>query len=143
VRKLLILVLAALTGCYSYAPVRGVRLAPGTAVRARLNAPSDFRLTDLSVNGAVRVNGEVVTQGSDTLVLSAFSLRALSGLDFPAAGETVRIPNERLAGLERRKVDLLRSAALAAAAGLLGVVAFSAFRTEGSPGGGSPAPRPQ
>jgi hypothetical protein len=143
VRKSLILLLSLLTGCFSYGPVGSVPVAPGTAVRARLNAPTDIRLTNVSVNNAVQVNGEVVSEERDTLGLSVFSLRALGGLEFPAAGETVRIARARIAGLERRRVDLLRSAALVGAVAAVASLAFSAFSTGSSSGGGGPTPIPQ
>lgn len=142
-RKLPILTLLLLTGCYSYGPAGSAPLSLGTPVRARLAAPSDFRLTNVSVNDAVIVNGEVIEQRADTLLLSALSLRSPSGFDYPAAGETLRIPTSSIQLLERRKVSLLRSGALVVLAGTLTSGLFSIFETGGESSGGKPSPNPE
>jgi hypothetical protein len=144
VRTLLIVCLAGLTGCYSYAPAAGRELPRGTPVRARLSTPTDFRLTDLSVNNTVLLDGEVIRQDPDSLVLSAFSLRANTGYTLPAIGETVSIPTDRIAGIERRRFDALRSGLLVAAAAVGSALFFSALNSGGgggSSGGGTPNPQ--
>lgn len=125
-----------LTGCYTYAPVPGMTLGRGTAVRARLAAPSDFRLTELTANGVVTIDGEVVRQDTGELVVSALWLRSQTGYEFPAAGETVTIPAERLAGIEQKRFSVARSAMVAGAGVLASVLFVAAFGTDGFGGGG-------
>ena len=139
-RKLLVLCLLVLTGCYTYAPARSAPFARGMAVRAQLSAPMDFRLTELTANNVVSVTGEVVRQDPDTLVLSAQWLRAQSGYQFPAAGETVTIPADRLADLERRRISVLRSAAIVAAGALVSGLFVAVL--DGGGGGSGTGRRP-
>lgn len=143
-RTLLVVYLAGLTGCYSYVPAAGPELTLGTSVRARLSTPTDFRLTNLSVNNTVLIDGEVVRQGPDSLVISAFSLRAETGYTMPAIGETLAIPGGRIAAIERRRFDPLRSGllvGLTAAASALLVGALDGGGGGGSTGGGGPNPQ--
>ena len=142
-RGLLILSLGVLTGCYSYVPVVGTSLGRGTTVKARLSAPADFRLTDMAVNNAVLLSGEVVSHGRDTLALSVFSLRAPTGFTFPAAGETLFVPNVRIAELERRRFAPVRSALVLGAAVAATTLVFSSFDVGGNSGGGGRPPTPQ
>ncbi|MGI9179794.1 MAG: hypothetical protein ACR2H9_04750 [Longimicrobiaceae bacterium] len=136
-RRFLVLALLMLTGCYTYAPVRDTPLVRGTSVRAELSTPSDFRLTELTANNVVSVAGEVVRQDTDTLVMSAMWLRAQTGYEFPAAGETVLIPSYRLAALEQRRLSPARSAAFGGAIALAGVLLAAAMQGGGAAGGGS------
>lgn len=143
-RKFLILSLTVLTGCYSYVPAAQQVLARGTPVRARLSTPTDFRLTEISVNNAVTVQGEVVRQDADSLIVSAVSLRSETGREVPAAGETLAIPSARIAGVEKKRFDVLRSVAVTAAGfatTLLLFMAFDAGGGSGGPGGGGPSPQ--
>lgn len=143
-RKLLVLCLVALTGCYTYAPARGAPAVRGMSVRAQLAAPMDFRLTELTANNVVSVTGEVVRQDPDTLVLSAQWLRAQSGYQFPASGETIVIPADRLADVERRRISAVRSAAIVAAGALAGVLFVTILEGGGGGGGtGRNPPTPQ
>ena len=143
-RKLLVLCLLVLTGCYTYAPARGAPFARGMAVRAQLSTPMDFRLTELTANNVVSVTGEVVRQESDTVVISAQWLRAQSGYQFPAAGETITIPADHLADLERRRISPIRSAAIVAAGAVAGVLFVAVFEGGGGGGGtGRNPPKPQ
>jgi hypothetical protein len=142
-RRILALLLAAQTGCFSYVPAAG-EMAQGTPVRTQLNEPIDFRLTNVSVNNTMVVDGEVVSQSADTLFLSAISLQSASGFSAPASGETLRIPVERIESVRRRRFDLLRSAAVIVAAGVTAALAFSTFDSDsGGSGGGGPEPLPQ
>ncbi len=143
-RRFLVLTLLALTGCYTYTPVRDAPLVRGTPVRAELSAPSDFRLTELTANNVVSVAGEVVRQDPDTLVMSAMWLRAQTGYEFPAAGETVVIPSYRVASLEQRRLSPARSAAFGGAITLAAVLLAAALDGSGAAGGGGvgrPAPQ--
>jgi hypothetical protein len=103
------------TGCFPYAASPSAGPAPGTRVRAHLARPHDIRLTNVTANDVVRVEGEVVRMTPDTAVFSAWGLRAGSGYEFPATGETVRLERSAIARLEQRRFDVFRSAGLVAA----------------------------
>jgi hypothetical protein len=144
VRRLTVLLLLLQMGCYSYGPATGSTLSQGTPVRTRLNSPTDFRLTNISVNSTTELRGEVVRQSPDTLVLSVLSLRSQGGYSVPAVGETLTIPTDRIALVERRRLDPLRSALLGGAVAAVGTLLISALSTtEGGVGGGRNPPTAQ
>ncbi len=133
------LLLAALcTSCFSYSPATGP-VSQGARVRIHLQPPRDVRLSTLTANDVVRVEGELVRADPDTTVISAWMLLGRSGLDFVAAGETVHLPVGGVAQVEVRKVSLLRSAAVGVAA-LLGLALID--RAIGGGGGGGDDPPP-
>jgi hypothetical protein len=135
--------LLVLTGCYTYAPV-GTAPARGAHVRARLSTPQNVALTDLTVSNVVLLDAEVVRSGPDSLVVSALSLRSLSGGDFAAAGETVAIPRTSLEAVDARSFSWWRSAGLIVAAGTVTSLLFAALGTiDSGAGGGKPGPRPE
>lgn len=135
--------LIGLTGCYSYVPLAGAHPARGTQVRAQLSQPASFTLDDLTVNNVVMIDAEVVRSGEDSLVVSALSLRSQGGMEFPAAGETLAIDAGSLGAVEMRRMSVLRSAALIAAAGAAASLLFAGLGTlDSGGGGGKPSPRP-
>lgn len=142
-RTFLVLCLAILTGCFSYVPAGEVPLAPGTAVRTQLTEPTELRVPDNSLGDATEVTGSLLRQDPDTLVLSASSLRSRSGYSIPAEGATISLPVERVARIERRRFDLVRSALLAVAAfGLTFLLSEGASGIGGGGPDGVPNPNP-
>jgi hypothetical protein len=144
VRRLLVFLLVVQTGCYSYRNATGLSLGQGTAVRAYLNTPTDFRLTDISVNNTTVVDGEIVRQATDTLIISVFSLRSQTGFSVPAVGETLKIPTERIAQVDRKRLDPVRTGLLAGAAAAASVLLFAVLDVGGfggGGGGGKPVPQ--
>lgn len=130
-----------LSACYSYAPVQGAAPDRGSRVRIHLTEPRDVRLTNLTGNEVVLVSGELVRMGADTAVVSAYTLRARSGYEFLAAGETVRVPQSDIALVQRRRLSPLKSGLLVGAVALgtsLVAAAVESGRSEGGPpaGGG-------
>lgn len=135
--------LIGLTGCYSYVPLSGASPGRGTQVRARLNQPASFTLADVTVNNVVLIDAEVVRSGDDSLVVSALSLRSQTGMEFPAAGETLAIGAGSLGTVETRRMSLLRSSALIVAAGAAATLLFASLGTlDSGGGGGKPSTRP-
>lgn len=142
-RILLAISFLGLAGCYSYAPAPVPGLARGAAVRVHMTTPFDLRITQVTVNDVAMVDGEVIGFTADTLALSAWWLQGASGFDYPAAGETLRIPGDRIGRVEKRRLSAVRSAGLAGAvAGIttLLVATLNAAGVFGGPGapGGSP-----
>lgn len=135
--------LIGLTGCYSYVPVSGGHPGRGTQVRARLNDPASFTVQDVTVNNVVMIDAEVVRSGEDSLVVSALSLHSQAGVEFPAAGETLAVEAGSVGAIEARRMSLLRSAVLIAAAGAAAGLLFASLGTlDSGGGGGKPSPRP-
>ncbi len=137
---LLIAAALLLSGCFAYIPVPpGTAPPQGTAVRAYLSRPGDYRLTDYTANNIVQIDGEIVRVNPDTLVLSAFGLQAASGFEFLGNGETVLVPRMAVGGLERKQLSVWRSAALGAV--FAAVVTLGGFALAaaggGSEGGGN------
>lgn len=121
-----------LNGCYTYATAPAT-LPRGTPVRVHLQPPQDVRLREVTVNGASRVDGEVVNLEPDQLTLSAFTVATAFGGEYLAHGRTVTLSRNALALIERKRFSLWRTAALAAA-GFAAAVLFD--RVVESIGGG-------
>lgn len=140
------LFVGSLAACYKYVPVHANpaphELRQGTAVRVQLSEPGQFKLTELIADNVFVVDGELVRVDQDALVLSAFWLRTGTGYEHKGIGETVIIPLETIAALERKAVSFWKTAGLAGgwvALSVLGIVALTSGG-EGSPGGGPPPP---
>lgn len=138
-----VLALVATAGCFSYAPINGHEPAPrlGTEVRAHLSTPESFQLTNVTANNVVEVDGEVVRWEDERLVLSAWWLRALNGTEHRGIGETVNIPTSSLGTVERKRVSVAKTGALAGFGVLLAVL-FNSALTSGAGGGEGPGPPP-
>jgi hypothetical protein len=144
VRRIAVVLLLIQTGCYSYRSGSDVPLNQGTAVRAYLSTPRDFRLTDISVNNTTLVDGEVIRQAPDTLVVSAFGLRAETGYSVPGVGETLAIPNDIILRVEQKKLDPIRTGLLVGAAAAASVLLFATLdlgNLGGSGSDGKPVPQ--
>jgi hypothetical protein len=139
VRKLLIVGLLVLGGCYAYTPVAVSTLPRGTSVRVHLATPGDFRITQVTVNDVRVIDAEVIGFQDDTLALSAWWLESASGYEFPASGETVGVPGGQIGKIEKRRISVARTAGLAGAfAGVtsLLIAALDAVGVIGGGGGG-------
>jgi hypothetical protein len=121
VRRVAAILLAtfALNGCFAYVPQAGLDAPPqGTEVRVLLSRPLDVPVTSVTVRDVVQLQGEVVGADNQSLRLSAYQLRTAVGFGALANGETVQLPLGQLSGIQRRRMDPLRSALLAG--GVLG-----------------------
>lgn len=130
----LLLTVFACNACFSYAPAPAAGPPPeqGTAVRVYLSEPQDVRLTEITGNDVVRIDGEIAAADADEMVLSAWWLHARSGYEFRGQGETVRVARENVARVERKRLSYLRSGGLVA----LGVLAGILFTVVEVGGGG-------
>lgn len=132
-----------LAGCYSYAPVSGPRsLDRGDAVRIHLADQLDVQLAEVTANDVVRLDGEVIGWRNDSLAMSAFLLVSETGYEHRSPGETVLVAEDRVAGLERRRIDRLRTGAftigLIALSSVTAVVLGAGGGEGDDPGGGPP-----
>jgi hypothetical protein len=143
-RVICVLLVFTLSGCFSYSPIDLRAPKQRDTVRVTLSRPEDFRLAQYTANDVVRIEGEVIALDESFLHLSAWALRAQSGYQMPAHGETVRIPRGALAGVEHKQISPARSALVAGLAVLVGVViSVAAGGSGGEEGGGGGPPSGQ
>lgn len=139
-RAICVLLVFTLSGCFSYSPIDLSAPKQRDTVRATLSRPEDFRLAQYTANDVVRIDGEVIALDDSFLHLSAWALRARSGYQMAAQGETVRIPREALARVEQKQISPARSALVAGLAVLVGVVISVAVGGSGGEEGGGGGP---
>ncbi|HEX8451122.1 MAG TPA: hypothetical protein VF647_03440 [Longimicrobium sp.] len=132
----LLLSLSFLNGCFAYAPANGVAPRPGARVRVQLREPQVVKLGELTANDVVSLIGEVVTEDSSQIVLSALSATTRSGFEHAANGETVRVPRSNAAAVSVNRVSLVRTAGLAGLVALGGAAFVSGVRAGRASNGG-------
>lgn len=105
------------TACYRYVPLQSDAppLSLGEEVRAYLSEPDRVRLQHVTAENVVRVDGEFVDQDDSRLVLSAFWLKAGTGLEFKGVGETVELKRSSITTVERKKFSAIATAVVSAA----------------------------
>ncbi len=141
----LLLVTLSLSACFSYRTIDPALSRQRDDVRVRLSRPIDVRLTEITANDVVQVDGEVISAADTVLYVSAWALRSRSGFSILAQGETVAIPTAGITELERKRISALRSSAVVAGVLALSTVIFGAVRGgaegEGPGPGGNPTPK--
>jgi hypothetical protein len=143
-RSLTVLALSASTGCFSYRPLQppAPELKRGAELRAELRAPERVRLTDITIENVALVQGEFVQWEPDSLMLSVLWLRAGTGTEHRANGETIVVPLAHVGRLQRKTVSLPRTAGLVGVALLGGTLFYAGMSSgaSGNPGGQGPIP---
>jgi hypothetical protein len=132
----LLLSMSFLNGCFAYAPMNGVSPRPGARVRVELREPQVVRLGELTANDVVTLIGEVVTEDSSQIVLSALSATTRSGFEHAANGETVRVARGNAVAVSANRVSVLRTAGLAGLVALGGAAFVSGVRAGRASNGG-------
>jgi hypothetical protein len=133
---LVLLALWAAAGCYHYVPAVATASPQGTPVRAHLDTPAAFELSQVTVNNIGQVEGEVVRVDAGDLVLSATWLQAITGNGYPGNGWTVRIPETNVTGFEQRRLSWWRTG-IVIAGGVVGTwLGFEAVGLGPNFGGG-------
>jgi len=132
----LLLSLSFLNGCFAYAPMNGVSPRPGARVRVELREPQMVRLGELTANDVMSLIGEVVTEDSSQIVLSALSATTRSGFEHAANGETVRVPRSNAAAVSLNRVSVVRTAGLAGLMAIGGAAFVSGVRAGRASNGG-------
>lgn len=105
-------------GCYRYAPVGAgdPHPEPGVQIRTYLNEPDRVRLTHITAENVVQINGELVEWDDGRVVMSAFWLKSSAGIEHKAVGETVVVREGSLGAIEAKQVSVAASAGLVGAA---------------------------
>jgi len=134
---LLLALLFAAEGCFSF--VQESELAPtrGSPIRVHLERPASFELTRITVNDVTTVNGELVRRADGEVVLSATWLDTVFGDGFDGEGWTLRIPETNVSALEVKQFSWWRTGAVLLAGGIATFFGFDALGTgSGGSGGG-------
>jgi hypothetical protein len=107
-------------------------------MRVSLNRPIEVDLGEISVNDAVLVSGELIERKEDgSIVMSVIEAQSPSGATRAGVGETLTIPADAIASVEKRIVNaattVLVVVVIAGAATAIGVAALNS----GSGGNGN------
>jgi hypothetical protein len=129
-RRIVLPVLLATTGCYSTEPISTPRPAPGTRVAISINDAGRAALGGTMGPAIGRVEGSLLTSPDDAYVVSVTGVNYLGGGYQSWKGETVRIDPAMTSGLFERKFSKGRTAVLIAGLAVAGsVLAPGAMRS--------------
>lgn len=140
-RGVIVCSLLFLSACYTYTPATDVMPGRQAAIRARLSEPSSFTVGTVSLHAIHLVEGEVVRWDDEHLILSATWLQSTADQGFSGEGQTLVVPRDRIAVVERKNLSKLRTAGvvgLGTVAGLLVRMALPGGGSGGSSGSGGP-----
>jgi hypothetical protein len=114
-------VLLVASGCFSYQPTRLESVEPGSSIRVRVSAEEAERLISVGLGERRLVDGTLVRNGVDGLMLDADVTTASSPGGRRALVQRVSIPTGEILEVEQRELDRVRTGL--AAGGLTAVVA--------------------
>ena len=131
------------TGCFSYLPVTSASdVHPGLSVRARVSPTASARIAPLlGATEARRLDGTLISQSADTLIVEVPIVMQDAREFGHTPNQRVSIPRGDLLELEVRRIDRLRTGALAGGAAIvIGSILVNALQgdpgKEPLPGGG-------
>lgn len=131
-RCILLSSVVTMSACFHYVPAHdGVHR--GSRVRVELARPTAVDLREVTANNVTNVSGELVSSGSDRLVLSVFALRAAGGFEYFSEGETVVLPGDAVGRLEERRISAVRTTLAVA---ILGAAMYAIGSSLGGSSGG-------
>ncbi|MEJ2319761.1 MAG: hypothetical protein P8Y10_08770 [Gemmatimonadales bacterium] len=141
----LALLLPTAAACYRYVPPDGgpASLARGERMRVSLSRPVSVDLGEISVDDAVLVSGELVELKEDgSIVMSVTEAQSPSGATRGGVGESVTIPADAIASVEKRVINAATTALvvviIAGAATAIGVAALNSGSANGGENGNGP-----
>lgn len=115
------------TGCYAYVPLEeGLRPAPGDEVRVYRTGGEEGGTESAEHGGRSEIQGLVVEDRPDSLLLSVRLQPARAGTFDPDRRQTLRIAYTRIERIERPRLDGLRTGAVVAG-GIAALVGFMAI----------------
>ena len=142
------IVVPALAGCYTYAPVATLEPAPGAKLSLVLNDEGRSQTARQVGPYTMRIEGELVQATPADLVLAVSDVVDLRGARSKWTGETVPLPRSYVMSTYEKRFSRSRTAILATAVAA-GFVAFMASRNlfgfagNSSGDGGPPDPNGQ
>lgn len=143
----LALLLPFAAACHKYVPPEGGPevLARGERIRVSTSDPVSVDLGEISVDDAILVDGELIEIREDgTVVMSVVQAKSPSGATRGGVGETVTIPGDVVASIEKRVINPVTTTLvvviIAGAATVIGVTALNSGSGNGENGNGGPPP---
>ncbi len=133
--------------CHRYVPPEGGPevLARGEQIRVSTSDPVSVDLGEISVDDAILVDGELIELREDgTVVMSVIQAKSPSGAVRGGMGETVTIPGNVVASVEKRVINPVTTTLvvviIAGAATAIGIAALNAGSSNGDGNGNGPPP---
>ena len=130
-------------GCFSYMPVTSVAdVEPGYSVRARVSPTASARIAPLlGASDARRLDGTLISQSTDTLIVEVPTVMMDTREFGRTPNQRVSILRNELLELEVRRMDRMRTIAVAGTAAIVvGSILIRSLRGEPGkeplPGGG-------
>lgn len=142
VRRIGFAVLLPLLGaCYSYARIETAELHPGMSVRARVNGATAEQIEPiLGISDARLLSGTLISSTPDTFIVEVPAVyMAEVGSSIQTLNQRVSIPRSGLLEIESRKLNRVKTYAIAGAAAVL-VGGYILKSTVLDPGGERPPP---
>ena len=135
--------LVVLGGCYTFASAAPGEVPPGARVRVALTDSGATALAPVVGSSVTGVEGDFLRAGGDTVVVRADRLLTTAGVDVQWAGRDLNIPGPWRRGVDRRRLDTGRTAAVVAggvalSAGFIALIRAIDGGGQGDPGGGGP-----
>jgi hypothetical protein len=119
-------VVPTLVGCYEYAPLPTAVAPAGHLVELEINDQGRAGLTDRFGPGVVGIEGRLVAQQGNELVLNIFRVSQLSGEKSQWAGETTRLDRGYVSTIKGRQFSASRTSLVAlAGAAVIGFAIFN------------------
>lgn len=143
----LALLLPFAAACHHYVSPEGGPdvLARGERIRVSTSTPVSVDLGEISVDDAVLVDGELIELREDgTVVMSVIQAQSPSGATRGGVGETVTIPGDAVASIEKRVINPVTTTlivvVIAGAATAVGIAALSGESMNGDGNGNGTVP---
>jgi hypothetical protein len=133
-----------LCGCYVSAPLATTAPEPGTRLHVQLTDAGSADLARYIGPNVVAVDGRLLQNSDSAISLSVSNVAMRSGVEQFWKGESVTLPRNAIATVQRKKLSVWRSG-LVGSALVAGIVAISgvAGGGNGSDRGGGPPPQPK
>lgn len=145
----LALLLPFAAACHHYVPPEGGQevLVRGERIRVSTSDPLSVDLGEITVDDAVLVDGELIEIREDgTVVMSVIQAQSPSGATRGGVGETVTIPGDAVATIEKRVINPVTTTlivvVIAGAATAISIAALNAGSENGD-GNGNGQPPPE
>jgi hypothetical protein len=103
---LTLIVIALVSGCYTYRPLANAEPETGTRISAELTDEGARELSGTIGPGIEHVEGEVLSVDSTAIKLSVRQVQAVLGWQTDWSGEPVTIPRTAVAGLQERRLSV-------------------------------------
>ena len=101
-RRLGLMLLVSMTGCYTYRPVATPGPESGARISVEVSGEGAAALTPLLGPDVSEINGRVETAGPDTLRLSVLSVTNRRGIPVSWRGELIDVPRTNLGHIGQR-----------------------------------------